>query len=437
MKGEKNNIKYSAEDIRKYLDGQLSEMEMQALEKAALEDPFLSDAMEGIEESRNYKVSFESDVEDLQKRLTERIREKNRTSVMVLLFSKWRIAASVIFILGIAVLTLTYVNRKTRKTEIAKSPGNDSGMVKAPSTTPSVNSDSDKSEIALDQPVIREKKLRPKKLLSLTQNKVPDSPMIKPAENPAASLSKPSSDSIAKPPALNSIASNDDIAQTTMEPEKRKAAFKTEGFEKSENKNFSGNYIKGVVTDDRGNPIPFADVTIKGAKKSVITDKAGFFKLYTIDPGFATQVMINSTGYEPALELLKPDSSYTNLIKLTPASTALNEVTITGYGSEKKKDISSSTTKPDNQNVAQISGWDAFRNYIDSNKKILTVDSVLKGEEIISFVVNNKSELSSFKIEKSISPAHDAEIIRLIKEAPPLKINKGKKKRLQVNIEFK
>ncbi len=92
--------------------------------------------------------------------------------------------------------------------------------------------------------------------------------------------------------------------------------------------------------------------------------------------------------------------------------------------------------KPDTQNVAQVSGWDAFRNYINSNKKIQTADSVLKGEEVISFIVNKKSELSSFKIEKSISPAHDAEIMRLIKEAPPLKIPKGKKKRLQVSITF-
>ncbi len=42
-------------------------------------------------------------------------------------------------------------------------------------------------------------------------------------------------------------------------------------------------------------------------------------------------------------------------------------------------------------------GWDAFRNYIDSNKKILTADSVLKGIEVISFIVNNKNELSVYR----------------------------------------
>src|ERR1700676_5204601 len=103
MKEKKSNIKYSAEDIRKYLDGQLSDQEMQALENAALEDPFLSDAIEGIEESRNHAIPFESGVADLQKRLTQRIREKNRKSAIMQLFSKWKIAAAVIFLLGIAI----------------------------------------------------------------------------------------------------------------------------------------------------------------------------------------------------------------------------------------------------------------------------------------------------------------------------------------------
>ncbi len=353
MKVEKNNIKYSAEDIRKYLDGQLTEQEMQALEKAALEDPFLSDAIEGIRESRNHKVSFESGVEELQKRLTERIREKNRTSAMVLLFSKWRIAASILFILGIAVLTLTYINRKTRKTEIAKSPGSDSGMVKTPSTTPAVNSDSDKSDMTLNQQVITEKKIRKKKLLPFNYDKAPDSSIVKPVERPADYSSKSSDTvalSIAAIPSNSKNKATDPI--TTESPKKRKE-YKSEGF-----------------------------------------------------------------------------------ASMTPASTALNEVTIVGYGTAKKKDISSSTTKPDTQNFADVSGWVAFRNYIDSNKKILTADSILRGDEVISFVVNNKSKLSSFKIEKSISLAHDAEIIRLVKEAPPLKITRGKKKRLHISISF-
>ena len=47
MSEEKNIINYTAADIEKYWKGKLSAAEMHAMEKAAMEDPFLSDALEG------------------------------------------------------------------------------------------------------------------------------------------------------------------------------------------------------------------------------------------------------------------------------------------------------------------------------------------------------------------------------------------------------
>src|SRR5262245_552510 len=48
MISDNNHIIYSAEDIQRYWKGQLSPQEMHAMEKAALDDPFLADAMEGM-----------------------------------------------------------------------------------------------------------------------------------------------------------------------------------------------------------------------------------------------------------------------------------------------------------------------------------------------------------------------------------------------------
>jgi len=433
MKEEKNDIKFSVEEIRKYLDGQLTDQEMQALEKAALEDPFLSDAIEGIGESRNHAYSFESGVADLQNRLTQRIREKNRKSAMVLLFSKWKIAASVIFMLGFTALIIIYISNKSHRSEIAKSFKNDSGTenlvssptnkrtdtsAKSSSATLSANSDSDKRAIVSILHTERVIKSGNKKLLTLKLSKIPDSQIKKQDDQSTVYLSKPSSDSIAEPATSNSVVKNDVSSPTILQSDKKNEEVKDNNLARSAYKSLPGNYIKGVVTDEKGNPIPNAAVSIKGAKKSVVTDQTGFFKLYTIDPEFANQIIVNSVGYESFSVKLNTDSSYTNLIQLIPASTVLNEVVI-------KKNSTES-----------VIGWDAFRNYIDSNKKILTADSVLKGIEVISFIVNNKNELSAFKIEKSVSPAHDAEIIRLIKTAPPLTIIKGKKKRLRISISF-
>jgi hypothetical protein len=44
----KYNTTYSAADIEKYLKGELSPREMHDLENAALEDPFLADALDGM-----------------------------------------------------------------------------------------------------------------------------------------------------------------------------------------------------------------------------------------------------------------------------------------------------------------------------------------------------------------------------------------------------
>ncbi len=428
MKGEKDNIKYSTEDICRYLDGQFSEQEMLALEKAALEDPFLSDAIEGIEESRNHPASFESRLEDLQKSLEKRINNKGRKFGMIALFPNWKIAASILFILGIAALTFTRINNKIRQSEIAKSVTKDTSDEKpvvkendtsaiSPSIPLPANSETAKETTAFNQPADLKKRSGQKNLLSLSQGKTPDS-LVKKDDYASAYSSKTGSDTTGESASLNSVAKEYEPAPKIADYEKDKAVLNDQGLTRSSFKNPSGNYIKGVVTDEKGIPIPNATVSIKGAKKRTITDQSGFFILYALDPEFANQLIINSEGYESFSERISPDSSYTNIIQLMPASAALSEV------------VKKNSTEP-------AIGWDAFRNYINSNKKIQTADSLLKGEEIISFVVNKKSELSSFKIEKSISPAHDAEIIRLIKKAPPLKILTGKKKRLRINVEFK
>jgi hypothetical protein len=49
MKHNPTNINYTAADIQQYLEGKMSPVQMNALEKAALEDPFLQEAIEGYE----------------------------------------------------------------------------------------------------------------------------------------------------------------------------------------------------------------------------------------------------------------------------------------------------------------------------------------------------------------------------------------------------
>ena len=82
-------------------------------------------------------------------------------------------------------------------------------------------------------------------------------------------------------------------------------------------------------------------------------------------------------------------------------------------------------------------GWDAFTNYINNNKKINSADSLLKGEEVISFLLHRDGSLTAFKFDHSLSAAHDSTIIQLIRKAPPLKLENAKKQRCTLKIIFK
>ena len=63
-------------DIEKYLKGELTPAQMHALEKEALNDPFLADALEGIQSLQPH--DFSEDVNDLQAALNRRIQKKMR-----------------------------------------------------------------------------------------------------------------------------------------------------------------------------------------------------------------------------------------------------------------------------------------------------------------------------------------------------------------------
>ena len=94
-----HNAGYSREDLLRYIAGQMPAAEMHALEKAALEDPFLADALEGLqqeaaEETKKHLAALD---QRLAKRVDHKIIPMPKTNW-------WRIAvaAALIGFLGIA-----------------------------------------------------------------------------------------------------------------------------------------------------------------------------------------------------------------------------------------------------------------------------------------------------------------------------------------------
>lgn len=107
------------DDIKRYISGRMSAAEMHALERKALDDPFLADALYGAESVR--ADDFAADVEALQEHLEQRTGEhttvvpsavKGRGRHVVMLSWPARIAAG--FVILISASVLFYLLRENR-----------------------------------------------------------------------------------------------------------------------------------------------------------------------------------------------------------------------------------------------------------------------------------------------------------------------------------
>ncbi len=115
----KNTTTYSASDIQRYLKGEMSAREMHDLEKAALEDPFLADALEGFEKQLSPAPAqaenpvLTEHLDDLRTRLDSRVAGQPAHTPKVIptpapkifgLRTPWlRIAAAAVLLIGLSV----------------------------------------------------------------------------------------------------------------------------------------------------------------------------------------------------------------------------------------------------------------------------------------------------------------------------------------------
>ncbi len=115
MKQEQDHIKpYSASDIQQYLEGRLPAAEMHAIEKAALDDPFLADAIEGYAVGDQQQQN--KDLQSLRIQLEERINlEKKKTWLAPV----WLRAA--VIVLAVSAGGLTFYKLFTANTESQES----------------------------------------------------------------------------------------------------------------------------------------------------------------------------------------------------------------------------------------------------------------------------------------------------------------------------
>jgi TonB-dependent SusC/RagA subfamily outer membrane receptor len=98
--------------------------------------------------------------------------------------------------------------------------------------------------------------------------------------------------------------------------------------------------LKGVVTDENNAPMAGVSVTIKGTHKTVVTDAQGRFSISAGGPN--TTLQFSYVGYTN-MEVNTGDER-TFSVSLTSHGGQMNDVVVTGYGQQAKKNITGSVT---------------------------------------------------------------------------------------------
>ena len=256
------------------------------------------------------------------------------------------------------------------------------------------------------------------------------------------------SDTVIDKESMAGIVKNRELKSSPALPVETSLQGKVSGVEVSRKKQLQAFYVQGMVMNEKGDPVSGAAVSLAKSKHGTTTDSNGYFKLYIKNQDSVRKLEFNSVGYRSLSTAVKSDSSFTNRIYLQPSNQSLNEVVVVGYGTEetnnspglpestgKKRKSYSEPDSVKNKKVQPVNGWETFSNTVYKNKKIGTADSLITGIEVVSFIVDEKGQLSSFKIQKSISPAHDTTVINLIK-GTGWKILKGKKQKCTIAVPY-
>ena len=474
-----NNIKnYSAADIEKYHKGLLSAKERHDLEKAALDDPFLADALEGYAVEA---VDHRADIIDLKKRLNEKVEEGKvigmkggaKTS-----FPWLRVAALVIIIAGLGLMARQFifkeksknivqaVPKKTEETKLNDTANyvtitqglatekTNNGTAAVPlkqkeGTYLFLNSDSTADRIVskerAGETVVTTNEVT---INRADRDKPPASAPVKTAEdkvvqdNIASGAGKKDiavDESKNKPGIIN----NQDVAkeegkfrkQQQADMQNNRAAAPSRQIANDQGyRNQATNTFRGRVTDGNNVGLPFARVyNPTDNNAGTYTDVAGNFNLTY--PDSVISVQVRSIGFENANVQLRNSVPNNQVVLQDDRSLAAQTLPAPRkINTEERNKIA----KVKLEEPEPADGWDNYDTYLTNN---LNVPEEIKtkqngsGQVQVSFEVDKNGEPINIKIEKSLCPPCDQEAIRLIKEGPKWKRN-AKKGRTTVTVPF-
>lgn len=432
------------DDIKRYLKGEMSPGEMYALEKRALQDPFLADALEGAQSVST--ADFTSDVEELNERIGKQ--RSKRSWGMVL-----RIAAAVVLLLSVSwsiywfvqteqpvILSNNTPPNSSSPKQLADSTRKDSIVTKQPE---------DKHLLSLNQPPPVQTRRKSIEVPGGASKVKPETAKaagegnLGPGEQQQAQAESSEVEVLEKPAAeAHDIRSADALDEPLKERKKDAAAPEkvdqlkvASGAALAQPK--SQQVVSGKITDaDDNQPIPGANVLIKGTTIGAVTDTNGNYQLVTNEP--KPDLVVSFIGYE-SREVNAAGQSQVD-VQLAPDKTQLNEVVVVGYSRaarEEDKEL------PYIELAEPDGGRRLYKQYLKKNLHYPSqaIEKKIEGTVTIEFNVEATGGLSDFSIVKGLDNGCNEEVIRLIKEGtawkPSTQDGKPVQSRVQVEVKFK
>ena len=452
------------DDIKRYVGGLMSPAERHALERRALDDPFLADALLGGE---SIGGDFDDDVDSIQRQLAKRVSDDVNATPLVgnakgrhIKMLSWpaRIAAGVVILLSASALFYLLTKKHTAenlalnqtpeaeqtdawKKKSATPSEDESGGISADPTEASApgessyasgeqgaNASSDRKKSFEDtrsttNPGGKAEQPAPDKLdEDEVANETPGD--VNPARQaisapPAATAQSPRSESLADAPSPA-------ITDAEAPPAERAVRSKALAYEEAEKKdqvagrvhpqpskqNNDLNVFKGKVVDADGTAIPGVNVLVKGTNTGTVSDIDGNYQLALNE--VKPVLVFSFIGYANVEE--RSDTAAPLNIILKEDLTQLSEVVVAGYGVEREDGPIESTF----DFATPAGGRRAFRQYLEKQMQY-PAEALLnnvEGRVTVQFSVASTGALGDFRVVKSLGSGCDEEVIRLIKSGP-------------------
>ena len=442
------HIYYTLQDIERYLNGSMTPQEMHELEKAALTDPLLADAIDGY--SNANKAATARHLNEIAALLNKQ--ETGEAVVIPMATVKynwwrWAAAAGIMGILGFSAWLLMHSGDQQAETiakadtEIARA---DTVDRVAADNNNTIVPDTNAHKPIVDVPVLAN---TPSPPFTAKPNQ-PNAAMVQgaAATQEKASAAASITELHAPPTTLGDelvvgfskqkqspITGSTIMSSPVQEQTERIRVATTASVARTSDE--AKPAFSGKITDNTGNPL--RGVSVISGSLATLTNANGSFHLNVPEPVDSLNIHIIATGYENENATLF--AGRTAGIALQPGQAGLNEVVVVGYGTKKKKAELGNYSQLKVEKLEQTEypfpdgGWAHF--YKELSEELGVNETHANKLLHIRFYVED-GEPTDFTVVKTPDLAIAEKAITAIKKGPKWKnYRKSKKAEIKIRIE--